>query len=93
MPDRHGTGTNALVCGPAGVIVPSFGPGSRERHEAAARAAGATVRIARPASLVLDVDTADDLAALRAGSGGAPAPRRTRAGCSRGCDGPRSGAT
>jgi 2-phospho-L-lactate guanylyltransferase len=66
VPDRHGTGTNALVLRPPGVIAPSFGPGSRERHEAAGRAAGATVRIARPASLVLDVDTADDLAALRA---------------------------
>jgi 2-phospho-L-lactate guanylyltransferase len=66
VPDRHGTGTNALLLRPPRVIVPSFGPGSRERHEAAARAAGATLRIARPASLLLDVDTADDLAALRA---------------------------
>ena len=66
VPDRHGTGTNALLLQPPGVITPSFGPGSRERHEQAARAAGATVRVARPASLLLDVDTAEDLATLRA---------------------------
>jgi 2-phospho-L-lactate guanylyltransferase len=66
VPDRHGTGTNALVLAPPDVIAPSFGPGSRARHEAAARAAGAAVRVAEPPSLVLDVDTADDLAALRA---------------------------
>jgi 2-phospho-L-lactate guanylyltransferase len=65
VPDRHGTGTNALVLRPPSVIVPSFGSGSRQRHEAAARAAGAALRVVEPASLVLDVDTADDLATLR----------------------------
>ena len=65
VPDRHGTGTNALVLRPPEVIAPSFGPGSRERHERAARAAGATLRVERPASLLLDVDTAEDLATLR----------------------------
>jgi len=64
VPDRHGTGTNALLLTPPDVIRPSFGPGSRERHEAAAGAAGASCRIAEPSSLVLDVDTAEDLAAL-----------------------------
>ena len=29
VPDRHGTGTNALVLAPPDVIAPSFGPGSR----------------------------------------------------------------
>jgi 2-phospho-L-lactate guanylyltransferase len=75
VPDRHGTGTNALVLTPPDAIAPSFGPGSRERHETAARTAGAEWRIAEPPSLVLDVDTADDLVALRAAlearSGGA----------------------
>ena len=66
VPDRHGTGTNALVLTPPGAIAPSFGPGSRARHEAAAEAAGAEWRIAEPPSLTLDVDTADDLAVLRA---------------------------
>jgi 2-phospho-L-lactate/phosphoenolpyruvate guanylyltransferase len=66
VPDRHGTGTNALVLTPPDAIAPSFGAGSRARHEAAAEAAGAEWRIAEPPSLVLDVDTTDDLAALRA---------------------------
>jgi 2-phospho-L-lactate guanylyltransferase len=66
VPDRHGTGTNALVITPPGAIEPSFGPGSRARHEAAALAAGAEFRVAGPPSLLLDVDTLDDLAALRA---------------------------
>jgi 2-phospho-L-lactate guanylyltransferase len=75
VPDRHGTGTNALLLSPPDVIAPSFGPGSRARHEQAAHDAGARWRIAEPRSLVLDVDTADDLAvlhaALEARSGGA----------------------
>jgi 2-phospho-L-lactate/phosphoenolpyruvate guanylyltransferase len=66
VPDRHGEGTNALLLAPPDVIAPSFGPGSRARHEQAAEAAGARWRIAEPRSLVLDVDTAEDLAALRA---------------------------
>ncbi len=69
VPDRHGTGTNALVLTPPGAIEPSFGPGSRARHEAAAAAAGAECRIAEPPSLALDIDTADDLAALRSALG------------------------
>jgi len=40
VPDRHGTGTNALVLSPPDAMAPSFGPGSRVRHEEAARAAG-----------------------------------------------------
>ena len=75
VPDRHGTGTNALLLAPPDVIAPSFGPGSRARHEEAATAAEARRRIVQPRSLVLDVDTADDLAVLRAAldarSGGA----------------------
>jgi 2-phospho-L-lactate/phosphoenolpyruvate guanylyltransferase len=66
VPDRHGEGTNALLLAPPDAIAPSFGPGSRARHEQAAQAAGARWRIAEPRSLVLDVDTAEDLAALRA---------------------------
>ena len=66
VPDRHGTGTNALVLTPPDAIAPSFGPGSRARHEAAAQAAGAEWRIAAPPSLALDVDTLEDLAVLRA---------------------------
>jgi 2-phospho-L-lactate guanylyltransferase len=65
IPDRHGTGTNGLLLSPPHAILPSFGPGSCERHQALARAAGAACRLERPSSLLLDIDTGDDLAALR----------------------------
>jgi 2-phospho-L-lactate/phosphoenolpyruvate guanylyltransferase len=65
VPDRHGTGTNGLLLSPPGVIAPSFGPGSCERHRALALAAGVAARVARPQSLLLDIDTGADLAALR----------------------------
>lgn len=75
VPDRHGTGTNALVLSPPGAMAPSFGPGSRARHEQAARAAGVEPRIVEAPSLMLDIDTGEDLDALRdvldAGTGGA----------------------
>jgi 2-phospho-L-lactate/phosphoenolpyruvate guanylyltransferase len=66
VPDRHGTGTNALLLSPAGAMKPSFGPGSRERHEAGARAAGLEAQTVEVASLALDVDTPEDLAAMEA---------------------------
>ncbi len=65
MPDRHGTGTNALLLSPPNAIAPAFGPGSFERHRRLALAAGLRVIVAGPPSLVLDVDTREDLAALR----------------------------
>ncbi len=64
-PDRHETGTNALVLAPPDAIEPAFGPGSCERHERLATEAGVAWRTERPASLLLDVDTAGDLATLR----------------------------
>ena len=80
VPDRHGSGTNALLLDPPTAIVPAFGPGSFARHAALAAGAGAAVRIGRLPSLELDVDTPGDLAALqaalRSGGGGA---ERTRA--------------
>ncbi|HYM45749.1 MAG TPA: NTP transferase domain-containing protein [Solirubrobacteraceae bacterium] len=65
VPDRHGTGTNGLLLTPPDLLPASFGPGSFERHRALARETGAVCRIERPASLLLDVDTGEDLAALR----------------------------
>jgi 2-phospho-L-lactate guanylyltransferase len=80
VPDRHGSGTNALLIAPPEAIEPSFGPGSFARHAARGAAAGVAVRVAHAASLELDVDTPGDLAALRealiARPGAAP---RTRA--------------
>jgi 2-phospho-L-lactate/phosphoenolpyruvate guanylyltransferase len=65
VPDRHGTGTNGLLLTPPEAIQPAFGEGSRARHEAAATAAGTRLRIEEPRGLLLDVDTPEDLAALR----------------------------
>ncbi len=80
VPDRHGSGTNALRLAPPGAIAPAFGPGSFARHAALGAAAGATVRVAAAPSLELDVDTPGDLAALRAALGRHPAAApRTRA--------------
>ena len=79
VPDRHGTGTNALVLSPPDAIEPSFGPGSLERHVAAAEAAGVPCRVEEVPGLALDVDTPEDLAALSAelelSHGAAPATR------------------
>jgi 2-phospho-L-lactate/phosphoenolpyruvate guanylyltransferase len=90
VPDRHGTGTNALVLSPPDAIAPCFGPGSRERHEAAASAAGLPATVLALPTLMLDVDTGDDLAALTAAlaerPGGAPATRRALRELERGRD-------
>jgi 2-phospho-L-lactate guanylyltransferase len=64
VPDRHGTGTNALALAPPDAIVPAFGEGSRARHVAAARAAGIPFTVEELASLGLDLDTPADVVAL-----------------------------
>jgi 2-phospho-L-lactate/phosphoenolpyruvate guanylyltransferase len=65
VPDRHGTGTNALLLTPPDVLAPSFGPDSCRRHLADASAAGVPAECVELDSLGLDVDTPDDLDALR----------------------------
>lgn len=70
IPDRHGTGTNALLLSPPGSIGPSFGPGSCERHVQEAQAAGIHHEVIDTPTLALDVDTPEDLEALRAFLGG-----------------------
>jgi 2-phospho-L-lactate guanylyltransferase len=64
VPDRHGSGTNALLISPPGVFGPAFGPGSRARHEQKAQAAGLDVRTVAVPSLALDIDTPEDLAEI-----------------------------
>jgi 2-phospho-L-lactate/phosphoenolpyruvate guanylyltransferase len=60
VPDRHGTGTNALLLSPPDAIGFRFGEGSRAAHAAAARARGASyVELDGP--LTFDVDTPEDL--------------------------------
>jgi 2-phospho-L-lactate guanylyltransferase len=65
VPDRHGTGTNALLLTPPGALTPAFGPGSCDRHHRLALEQGAEPDIVSVPSLALDVDTPEDLAALR----------------------------
>jgi 2-phospho-L-lactate guanylyltransferase len=65
-PDRHGTGTNALLLAPPDLIEPAFGEGSAARHRAALAAAGVTPRSVCREGLSLDLDTPDDLAHLAA---------------------------
>ena len=64
VPDRHGTGTNALLLTPPDVLAPSFGPDSCPRHLAEARTNGLAAEVVEIDSLALDIDTADDLEAL-----------------------------
>ena len=64
VPDRHGSGTNALLLTPPDALVPAFGPGSRQRHESIAGRAGLEVQTVPVDSLALDVDTPEDLTAV-----------------------------
>jgi 2-phospho-L-lactate guanylyltransferase len=64
VPDRHGTGTNALALSPPDAIVPAFGEDSCARHVAAAREAGIAFGVEELASLGLDLDTPADIIAL-----------------------------
>ncbi len=65
VPDRHGTGTNALVITPPDALAPSFGPDSRERHEHDASTAGIRHEVVAVPTLALDVDTPEDLEYLQ----------------------------
>jgi 2-phospho-L-lactate guanylyltransferase len=65
VPDRHGTGTNALLLTPPDVLAPSFGPDSRRRHLADASTSGVPAEVVELDSLALDIDTPDDLEALQ----------------------------
>jgi 2-phospho-L-lactate guanylyltransferase len=60
VPDRHGTGTNALALRPPEVIEFAFGPNSRRAHREAAEAAGATYTEV-DGLLAFDIDTPADL--------------------------------
>jgi 2-phospho-L-lactate guanylyltransferase len=64
VPDRHGTGTNALVLAPPSAIVPAFGEGSCARHVELARKAGIAYGVEEVPTLGLDLDTPADVIAL-----------------------------
>lgn len=63
VPSTDGTGTNAMVRTPPDVVESRFGPGSFRTHVEQARWAKATVKVARPEGIMLDIDTPADLAA------------------------------
>jgi 2-phospho-L-lactate guanylyltransferase len=65
VPDRHGTGTNALLLSPPDALPPRYGPDSFARHRQLAEEAGLHVEVAEIDTLALDVDTPDDLAELQ----------------------------
>jgi 2-phospho-L-lactate guanylyltransferase len=68
VPDRHGTGTNALLVSPPDAIDPAFGVGSRAQH--ARRADVARARYEEiDGPLSLDLDTPADLLAAEAAIG------------------------
>ncbi|MCI0582455.1 MAG: NTP transferase domain-containing protein, partial [Chloroflexi bacterium] len=65
VPDRHGSGTNALLVSPPALVEPHFGSDSLLLHRAAGGEAGATViELAGPLSL--DLDTPADLLTVEA---------------------------
>ena len=66
-PDRHGSGTNALLSSPPGLIEYDFGSDSFARHVARAKAAGVRLVVCENPSIGLAVDLPEDLEYLREG--------------------------
>jgi 2-phospho-L-lactate/phosphoenolpyruvate guanylyltransferase len=75
VPDRHGTGTNALALRPPMAIDVAFGPNSRDAHRRRAGDAGATWVELPDSPLTVDLDTPEDLMLLES-----TAPERLRVG-------------
>lgn len=67
VPCHHDDGTPVLSVptAAASTFAFAYGPGSFRRHVASARAAGLAVRVVRDHRLAADIDTVDDLVALR----------------------------
>ena len=65
VPSQDGSGTNALVRTPPGVVTSCFGVGSFEAHIAQAKEKAVPVEAKRPPGIVFDVDTPEDLLTLR----------------------------
>jgi len=59
--DRIGDGTNALLIRPIGLINYSYGVGSFNRHQQAAKRIGANVHIYESPTIQLDIDVPQDL--------------------------------
>jgi 2-phospho-L-lactate guanylyltransferase len=65
VPDRHGTGTNALVLTPPDIFEPAFGPESCARHVSRARSTGTSFALEAVESLSADLDDPEDYELLR----------------------------
>ncbi|MCO5176464.1 MAG: 2-phospho-L-lactate guanylyltransferase [Thermomicrobiales bacterium] len=63
-PDRHGTGTNALLLAPPDAIAPAFGLGSAGRHRRSLALADVPVTDIERRGTHLDLDTPDDYRTL-----------------------------
>lgn len=64
-PDRHKSGTNALLLNPCGLLEYSFGPGSFQKHCEKAHNIGARLEICDIPAISLDLDLPEDLEILR----------------------------
>jgi len=64
-PDRHESGTNALLISPVGLIEYDFGENSFQRHCQRAKDAGARLEIVNLPALGLDLDLPEDLELVR----------------------------
>ncbi len=68
-PDRHGTGTNALLLVPPDAIAPAFGLGSAGRHRRSLALADIAVTDIERRGTHLDLDTPEDYRALETAVG------------------------
>lgn len=64
VPSSDGTGTNALVRTPPDAITSCFGPGSFRAHLDQAQRRGVRATVLRPAGLLFDIDTPEDVEEL-----------------------------
>jgi 2-phospho-L-lactate guanylyltransferase len=64
VPSSDGTGTNALVRTPPDAIASCFGPGSFLAHLNQAQQRGVPATVLRPAGLLFDIDTPEDVEEL-----------------------------
>ena len=64
-PDRHNTGTNALLMSPSGLIEYDFGLNSFQRHCQRVEATSARLEIVNLPNLGLDLDIPEDLELVR----------------------------
>jgi len=63
-PDHKGTGTNALIVYPAGLMKYEFGINSFQKHTKQARVKGLNLQICELPSIALDIDEPEDLSLL-----------------------------